>query len=244
MGRDLPMTATIGFDRRVDLAWLDSIASRFAEAGDPQRAFDGTRAVVGLTVGGGPSPHNATGKTMTVLARIWLRVPAHVVPLRDQAAQQIPLLSPRDRLAVHWTMTELAYPFFLDAASTAGRLLRLQEQIALSEFKQRLSEQWGQRGTMPQAAQRLLKTWADWGVLRETGKGAYAAEPTADVGDVATRLAVRARLAAEGGKPIPIADIAVLPDLFPFNLGELRAALRGSPDIAMMGSSAALAVAG
>jgi hypothetical protein len=244
MGGDLSMTATIGFDRRVDLAWLDLIASRYGETGDPQRALDDTRAVVGLTVGGGSSPHNATGKTMTVLARIWLRVPAHVVPLRDQAAQQISLLSPRDRLAVHWTMTELAYPFFLDAASTAGRLLRLQEQIALAQFKQRLSEQWGTRGTMPQAAQRLLKTWADWGVLKDTGKGTYRSEPAAQVGDVATRLAVRARLAAEGGKPIPIADIAVLPDLFPFNLGELRTALRASSDIAVMGSSASLANAG
>ena len=73
---------------------------------------------------------------------------------------------------------------------------------------------------MPQAAQRLLKTWADWGVLGEQGKGVYATVPRLPMGDVATRLVVRARLAAEGGRPIPIADMATLPDLFPFNLGE------------------------
>lgn len=152
-------------------------------------------------------------------------------------------MSPLDRLAVHWAMTELAYPFFLDAAGAAGRLLRLQDRIRLAEFKQRLTERWGTRGTMPQAAQRLLKTWADWGVLGDQGKGVYVTGSRSAVGDEATRLVVRARLAAEGGKPIPIADLATLPDLYPFTLGELRAALRGSPDVAVMGTSAAVAVA-
>jgi hypothetical protein len=234
------MSQTIGFDRRIELAWLDLIASRYCETGDPRKALDETRSLVELTVGGGSSPHNAAGKTMTVLNRIWLRVPDASMRLRDEAAGAIASLPPRDRLAVHWAMTSLAYPFFLDAAASAGRLLRLQEQIRLAEFKQRLTEQWGTRGTMPQAAQRLLKTWADWGVLRDQGKGVYTATPPAPLGEAATRLVVRARLAAEGGRPIPIADIASLPDFFPFNLGELRAALRGSPDIAVMGSSAAV----
>lgn len=238
------MTPTIGFDRRVDLAWLDLIASRYAETGDPKRALDDARSLVELTVGGGSSPHNAAGKTMTVIARIWLRVPDSVAGLRDEAAAVIAEMSPGDRLAVHWGMAELAYPFFLDAAASAGRVLRLQDRIRLAEFKQRLTEQWGSRGTMPQAAQRLLKTWADWGVLVDQGKGVYVAGPRYAVGDEATQLVVRARLAAERGRPLPIADIATLPELYPFNLGELRAALRGSPDIAVMGSSAALATTG
>jgi hypothetical protein len=237
------MTETIGFDRRIDLAWLDLIASRYSETGDVKQAFDDARSLVVLTVGGGSSPHNAAGKTMTVLARIWLRVAESSASLRDEAAASITSMSPADRLAVHWAMTELAYPFFLDAAASAGRLLRLQDRIRLGEFKQRLTEQWGTRGTMPQAAQRLLKTWANWGVLVDQGKGVYGPIQHASIGDTATRLAVRARLAAEGGKPIQIADIASLPDLFPFNLGELRAALRGSPDIAVMGASAAVAAA-
>ena len=237
------MTETIGFDRRIDLAWLDLIASRYAETRDLKVAFDDARSLVALTVGGGSSPHNATGKTMTVLARIWLRVPESSASLRDEAAAAIVTMSPTDRLGVHWAMTELAYPFFLDAAASAGRLLRLQEQVRLAEFKQRLSERWGTRGTMPQAAQRLLKTWADWGVLTDQGKGIYESVVRASVGDQATRLVVRARLGAEGGRPIPIADIASLPDLFPFNLGELRVALRASPDIAVMGASAAVAAA-
>jgi hypothetical protein len=237
------MSQTIGFDRRIDLAWLDLIASRYSETGDARMALDETRSLVGLTVGGGSSPHNAAGKTMTVLARIWLRVPDALRALRDEAAGAIASMPPADRLAVHWAMTQLAYPLFLDAAASAGRLLRLQERIRLAEFKQRLTEEWGTRGTMPQAAQRLLKTWADWGVLEDQGKGVYAAVPRTSVGEVGTRLVVRARLAAEGGRPIPIADIANLPDLFPFNLGELRDALRGSPDIAVMGSSAAVAMA-
>lgn len=237
------MTETVGFDRLVDLAWLDLLASRYAETRDPKKAFYDVRSVVELTVAGGASHHNATGKTMTVLARIWLRVPDEIVGLRDEAADSISSLAPADRVAVHWTMCELAYPFYLDAATAVGRLLRLQERFSLEQFQQRLTEQWGARGTMPPAARRLLKTWVNWGVLSDVGTSTYGGTTALQVSESGTQFAMRARLAAQRGRAIPIADLEILPDLFPFNLSELRSALRRSPDIAVMGSSVALAVA-
>src|SRR5450759_1115354 len=106
------MTDRIGFDRLLELDWLDLVASRLAETHDARTAFYDTRAVVGATVGGGASHHNAAGKTLTVLARIWLKVPPEAIALRDAAAAALTTFGPADRAAVHWGMCELAYPFY------------------------------------------------------------------------------------------------------------------------------------
>jgi len=177
------MSTAIGFDRLIELDWLDLIASRYAAARDARTAFYETRSVVALTTGGGDSHHNATGKTMTVLARIWLRVSEGQVGLRDRAASLLPSLGPDDRMAIHWAMCELAYPFYLDAASVAGKAIFARDEITQATLRARLTERWGARGTMPPAAQRLLQTWARWGVVAPTEeRGRYVGGAPRHVG--------------------------------------------------------------
>jgi hypothetical protein len=231
------MTETVGFDRRIELAWLDLIASTYAETRDVDKAFRATRSVVELTVGGGSSPHNAAGKTMTVLARIWLRVAPEAERLRDEAAVEIAALQPADRVAVHWAMAALAYPFFRDAAATGGRMLRLQNDFSLSQFKQRLAERWGGRGTTPQAAQRLLHTWASWGALEVLeSNGHFGPAPRISVGEQASVYVVWARLLAEPGTPMPVTGLEVQPELFPFDLVNVGRALKDVPNVALHGA--------
>ena len=217
------MTDRIGFDRLLELDWLDLVASRLAETHDAKTAFYDARAVVGATVGGGASHNNATGKTLTVLARVWLKVPPEVVTLRDEAAAALASLEPLDRAAIHWGMSELAYPFYLDSAGIVGRAVRLQDEVRLAAVRSRLTERWGARGTMPQATQRLLKMWARWGVLAPTEEpGCYGSVPPRPVGAVSARLLAEIRVLAEPNGAIDLDDLQRAPDLFPFMLPELR----------------------
>lgn len=223
------MNDRIGFDRLLELDWLDLVASRFAETHDAKAAFYDARAVVGATVGGGPSHHNATGKTLTVLARVWLKVPPEAMDLRDAAAAVLATLGPVDRAAIHWGMCELAYPFYLDAAGIVGRAVRLQDEVRLAAVRARLTERWGARGTMPPASQRLLQMWARWGVLASTEEtGCYRSVPPGPVGAVSARLLAEIRVLAEPNGAIDLDDLQLAPDLFPFLLPELRPLLSGS----------------
>ena len=223
------MNDRIGFDRLVELDWLDLVASRFAETHDAKAAFYDARAVVGATVGGGASHHNATGKTLTVLARVWLKVPPEAMDLRDAAAAVLATLGPVDRAAIHWGMCELAYPFYLDAAGIVGRAVRLQDEVKLAAVRARLTERWGARGTMPPASQRLLQMWARWGVLGSTEEtGCYRSVPLRPVGAVSARLLAEIRVLAEPNGAIDLDDLQRAPDLFPFLLPELRPLLAGS----------------
>jgi len=223
------MTERIGFDRRLELDWLDLVASRFAETGDAKAAFHDARVVVGATVGGGASHHNATGKTMTVLARVWLKVPPEVARLRDEAAAALVSLGPVDRSAIHWGMCELAYPFYLDAAGVVGRAVRLQDEVRLSVLRARLAERWGARGTMPPASQRLLQMWARWGVLQSTVEtGRYASMPPRTIGTVSAGLLSQMRVLADANAAVDVDDLQQAPDMFPFLLPDLRPLLSDS----------------
>jgi hypothetical protein len=223
------MTERIGFDRLLELDWLDLVASRFAETHDVKAAFYDARAVVGATVGGGASHHNATGKTLTVLSRVWLKVPPEAVGLRDAAAATLTTVGPIDRAAIHWGMCELAYPFYLDAAGIVGRAMNLHDELTLSAVRSRLTDRWGARGTMPPASQRLLQMWARWGVLAPAPEsGRYTSIPPRPVGVVAARLLAEIRVLAEPKRAIDLDDLQRAPDLFPFLLPELRPLLAGS----------------
>jgi len=64
-------------------------------------------------------------------------------------------------------MTLAAYPFFGAVAEIVGRLLRLQEQVAVSQIQRRVSEGFGQKETVARSVRRVLQSFADWGLLRE-----------------------------------------------------------------------------
>jgi hypothetical protein len=76
--------STIGFDRKIELEWLDAVAGRAAAGDTPEKIrkflwefLDGVVA--------GDSVHSGRGKTLTVLFRIWVIVPEWAKPLRDLA---------------------------------------------------------------------------------------------------------------------------------------------------------------
>lgn len=173
---------TIGFDRKIQLDWLDATAEWAAQglsAADIRERLE--QLLEGKVAGIGP--HSARGKTMTVLLHIWVLVPETLVPLRDDGLALLRDRSGRDRLPLHWGMCMATYPFFRDVAATTGRLLSLQGTTALSQIVRRMAESWGERSTLTRAVQRVVRSFVQWGVLVETGeRGIFAPAPKVIVG--------------------------------------------------------------
>jgi hypothetical protein len=164
---------TIGFDRRIDVEWLDAAAGRIASGHSPA---DVREFLWGLLDGvvSGHTVHSARGKTLTVLMRIWVTVPSVAEPLRNAAIKRINLASAEERLALHWAMSVACYPIFADVAAHAGKLLALHGQASLSQIVRRMTETWGDRSTLPRAVQRVLRSMVQWGALREgKSKGVF-----------------------------------------------------------------------
>ncbi|MCP4358776.1 MAG: hypothetical protein GY796_12220, partial [Chloroflexi bacterium] len=149
---------TIGFDRELSLPWLDLTAGLAQENLDVQRARQELTARLAAEIPG----KEACRKTVTLLTRIWIRVPPEYQALQTEALTLAPNVLPQERPWLHWGMSMLAYPFFHDVALTVGRLLKLQTEISSLQVQRRMREAWGQRTTLERAVSRLLKTLVAW----------------------------------------------------------------------------------
>ena len=155
---------TIGLDRPIHLEWMDAAAGSLADGRSPKEARDFVWKLLDGAVAG-KTAQSARGKTLTVISRVWLTVPAAARPLRDSALKVIAHASADDRLALHWALLSATYPFFLDVASQVGRLLSLNSDFSVGQLTRRVVEAWGDRSTLRPAIQRLVRSMSGWGVL-------------------------------------------------------------------------------
>lgn len=207
----------VGFDRTLELAWLDATVGFVTQGLGPaavrDRVFTYLEGVVP-----GTTNNSARGKTVTVLTRIWSKVAPRATGLRDAAARLYPDATPQERLALHWAMTLAAYPYFSDVATHMGRLLRLHGELEVPQLTRRLSETWGQRELVQRTAQLVARSMSLWGVLRPDSRpGVYRlARPPLDLAPAVVLLLAEALLLGIGRETASASDIEAHPALFPF----------------------------
>ncbi len=223
------MPRMIGFDRKLKLDWLDTTVSLYQVY---QERVD-ARVIaehLGKILEGEIAGAEARRKTTTVLLRIWVNVPAEYSHLRDEALQLATQTSTEERLWLHWGMSLLAYPFFRDVAATAGQLSRLQGVFSQAQVQRRMIEKWGQRTTLQRAVRRLLRTFIDWNVLRDTGtRGSYEAIPPRQTERQTLALwLLDCALQAHDADQVPLMELGQSSYTFPFDLLPFIGAIRRS----------------
>ncbi|GAB6080687.1 hypothetical protein [Hydrogenophilus hirschii] len=217
----------IGLDRIVRLKWLE-YAAALVLAGMETPAVK--TALIAELQSAFQSAHTAArgslDKTVTILMRIWVRPPHELRPLQREGLNFLVQLPRECRVAVHWGMTMAVYPFWGAVAAHAGRLLRLQGTAAASQVQRRLREQYGERETVSRAAQRLLRSFVDWGVLVESDEqGLYRPASTVAVDQTALiAWLTEAYLRAQAMKGQALSVVLGSPSFFPFSFASVSAA--------------------
>lgn len=211
----------IGLDRLVRLEWLEQTASLVLAGNDDQR----TKTALHTSIKGhfrsdDSVVRGSIDKTITILLKTWLRVPVELDSLRVVGLELLAHTSRTEHSAVHWGMLMAVYPFWSSVAAQVGRLLRLQGSASAAQVQRRMREQYGERETVARRARYVLRSFVDWGALRETdAKGTYAAG-VASVVDSPPLIAwlVEASLHARGSDSAPLGELVASPSLFPFHL--------------------------
>ncbi len=210
--------ARIGFDRTIRLEWLDTAAARVLRGDSPEQIRQFLWGFL-EDVEPGTSTSSGRGKTLTVLTRIWVSVPPRAEPLREAALQCIRSAQGEERVAIHWAMVAGTHPFFLDVSTHVGKLIKLNGAANRSQIKRRMTEAWGDRSTLERTIQHVLKSLAQWGLLRAGSEhgSLIGLKPRIRLGDdVSQLIAHSVLLAQETGSSLPqLADHAAL---FPFQL--------------------------
>lgn len=168
--------AQVGFSQRVRLEWFEKTASLVLAGNDKDNIYKALQNMLKdrVSVAGNSSRGNRE-KVITILMKTWFNVPPGLEDFRDEGLQFLKKLPKEERLPIHWGMILAAYSFWGDVAAATGRLIKLQGMVAAAHVQRRLREQYGERETAARAARRVLRSFIDWGVLKETGtKGVYA----------------------------------------------------------------------
>lgn len=216
----------VGFSQRVRLEWLEHTANLVLVGNDKEAINDALQGLLEDKVSvGGTAKRGNREKIITILLKIWLNTPAELESLRLTGLELLKLIPRAEHLALHWGMAMAVYPFWSAVATQVGRLLRLQGTVAATHVQRRVRELYGERETVSRAARRVLRSYIDWGVLRETDtKGIYSSGPCLHIGN--PRLIawlIEASLHTRPNGSAPLRDVFEDPSFFPFRLERLHA---------------------
>ena len=214
----------IGFSQRIQLEWLEQTAQLFLGGSSKAQIEEVLHDILSdrLAVGSN-ARRNSREKAITILMKIWVTVPKHLEPFRDDAVNLLKQLPESSHLPIHWGMSMSAYPFFGVIAEAVGRLFRLQSEIASSQIQRRIREELGERETVARSARRILRCFVDWGVLQDTGKkGIYRAAPPIPVKDKKLKIwLIEATLISCGFNSLPLRSVFEKPVFFPFMIRQI-----------------------
>ena len=211
--------AVIGFDRRLDIEWLDAVAAYVAAGHNPKTTREKLYEILDGKLAGGNKDGSACYKTVNVLSKTWSTVSEDLVPLRDQALTLLPTLSPSERIALHWTMLLAGYRFFGDIADITGRLLSLQGSLTQLQLTRRMRESWGERSTLDRTLRHVVRSMVQWGVIQDTERRGQYSSGTFVVpihGDLAVLLVEG--LLLNTGMGLPLEQVSGHHTLFPFEM--------------------------
>jgi len=217
----------IGLDRLVRLKWLQQTAYLLL-AGNEAPAV---KAALQEELRGSFRSENtkvrgSLDKTITILMKIWVRPPHDLQSLQREGLKLLSHLPREDHIAVHWGMAMAVYPFWGGVAAHVGRLLRLQGTAAASQVQRRVREQYGERDTVSRAARRVLRSFVDWEVLKETSeKGIYTSGLSLAIAHVELiAWLAEAFLHAHPNGSVALRTVLDSTSLFPFRLSPISAA--------------------
>lgn len=227
------MDKGIGFRRNIYLAWLDAAAAFRLETEAPEVLRARLDSVVGERIKSSPNRRMA----IDTLLNIWVNSRDASPMLYDEAVERLALaFEPEARLWLHYGLVLLAYPFFREAAAVIGQLGRQGSLVSSGEVKRRLIASRGELGSLDKAAERVVFSLRDWGMLVGASKRYHYAvrERWLETGDVGLQAWLLAcALTAHPAEELPYLDLVRLPELFPFRISLGLDALRASRHFAV-----------
>jgi hypothetical protein len=220
-------TDQIGLDRLVRLAWLEKVSSLVLAGNDSKDIKPILQNdLIGSFRSAKTDVRGSLDKTITILMKVWLKVPAELESLRIDGLELLKRVPLSEHLVIHWGMLMAVYPFWSAVATQVGRLLRLQGSAAALHIQRRIREQYGERETVSRRARYVLRSYLDWGVLQETvKKGIYTAGTNLAIDD--SRLIawlVEASLHSRENGSAPLKDLIDSTNCFPFQIKPINAA--------------------
>lgn len=214
----------IGIDRLVRLEWLEKTASLVLAgntAKDIKEALQYDLQSFFRT--DNKTVRGSLDKTITILMKVWLSPPRELSAFRADGLELLKRAPRPMRVAVHWGMVMAVYPFWSNVATQVGRLLRLQDSVAALHVQRRIREQYGQRETVSRRTRYVLRSFINWGVIKQSSaKGVYGSAGIHSLDDPQVMAwLIEAQLQADPNGRNTVSSLNDPLSLFPFRFARI-----------------------
>lgn len=162
------MAKMIGLSRNLKLQWLNKVVELILEGYIEQEIKDQLNEYLSYEI---ESPTNVR-KTREILMNIWVYDNEQAKKIRVYALDLIKAYPEYD-LEIHWCMMMAAYPVFVDMCKLIGKMSEFQDEITLTQLKQKLFDEWGERTTLFHSIDKLIATLKAFDVMVCDKPGKY-----------------------------------------------------------------------
>lgn len=162
------MAKMVGLSRNLKLTWMNQTVELVSSDLTENEIKEKLNEYLGFEI---KSPTNIR-KTREILMSIWQYENGYTKRLRPMAMELIKK-QPDYALEIHWCMMLAAYPVFADMCKLIGKMSEFQDEIILSQLKQKLFDEWGERTTLYHSTEKLVSTMKEFGVLSCDKPGKY-----------------------------------------------------------------------
>lgn len=150
----------IGFDRKLEPEWLDFLAVEVLK----DKAETEIRKELLEYLSSFLKGKEAISKTVTVMTRLWFS--GHDEVFMKKARELLTQIDSPDSIWIYWGLILLTYPFMKDIAEITGRLLNLQGKVKITDIRNRMIKEWGDRETVRRMVQMGTKTMENFGFIK------------------------------------------------------------------------------
>ena len=147
------MAKMVGLSRNLKLQWLNKVMELVLEGLTEQEIKDQLNEYLSFEI---ESPTNLR-KTREILMNIWVYENEQANKIKASALELIKAYPEYD-LIIHWCRMMAAYPVFVDMCKLIGKMSEFQDEITLTQLKQKLFDEWGERTTLFHSIDKLVAT--------------------------------------------------------------------------------------
>ena len=163
------MAKTVGLSRKITLQWLNKAVELREDNLTEEEYKTKMNEYLSFEIN---SPTNLR-KTREILMRLWFYEDDPIITqIRNEA---FPLIKKHTDYAmpVHWCMMLVSYPVFADLCRLMSKIAEFNDVIILSQLKQKLFDEWGERSTLYHSIDKIIQTMKELGVITAKKPGNY-----------------------------------------------------------------------
>jgi hypothetical protein len=159
------MAKMVGYACSIRLQWLNKAVQLLSEGLDEEAYKNALNEYLSFEI---DSPTRLR-KTREILMRIWFYDDESISPVRKEALELINKNSDY-AVPVYLCMIYTAYPVFADICKYMGKLFDFQDEITNPMIRQKLYDEWGERGSLEATTRRVTLTLKELGLLEAVKK--------------------------------------------------------------------------